>query len=147
VTDAPLTGGCQCGAVRFAVTGEVRAGAICHCRMCQKAFGAFYAPLVVVGAVTWTKGAPTHFRSSNIARRGFCRDCGTPLSYEPDVGDIELAIGAFDEPAKVRPRIQVGLESRIPWLSDLDSLPTLEAEADEPARPAVRSFQHPDRDD
>ena len=149
MTDKPLTGGCQCGAVRFAVAGELRHGGVCHCRMCQKAFGAFYAPLVVVEGVTWTRGAPAHFRSSNIAQRGFCRDCGTPLTYEPDEGDVELAIGAFDEPARVRPVIQVGVESRIPWLSELDALPIHAgggAEDGAPERPAIRSLQHPDHD-
>jgi hypothetical protein len=35
------SGGCQCGAVRFRVDGELGRASICHCRMCQKAFGAF----------------------------------------------------------------------------------------------------------
>ena len=50
------TGGCQCGAVRFRVEGTLGDASICHCRMCQKASGNFYQPLVSVrGArVTWT---------------------------------------------------------------------------------------------
>ncbi|MGO7428793.1 GFA family protein, partial [Rhizobium ruizarguesonis] len=40
------TGGCQCGAIRFRVSGDIKDSSICHCRMCQKAFGAYYAPLV-----------------------------------------------------------------------------------------------------
>ncbi len=42
------TGGCQCGAIRFRVEGDLKDSSICHCRMCQKAFGAYYAPLVSV---------------------------------------------------------------------------------------------------
>ena len=42
------SGGCQCGAVRFRVEGPLGDASVCHCRMCQKAFGAFYAPLVSV---------------------------------------------------------------------------------------------------
>ena len=49
------TGGCQCGAVRFRVTGELGRPTICHCRMCQKAFGAFFGPLVSV-KVAKTRG-------------------------------------------------------------------------------------------
>ncbi len=41
---ARFTGGCQCGAVRFACESLGRAS-LCHCRMCQKAFGSYFAPL------------------------------------------------------------------------------------------------------
>ncbi len=43
-SEAPFTGGCQCGAVRFAV-GRLGRASICHCRMCQKAFGGFLVRL------------------------------------------------------------------------------------------------------
>ena len=42
------SGGCQCGAVRFRVEGALGDASICHCRMCQKASGNFYQPLVSV---------------------------------------------------------------------------------------------------
>ena len=82
MSDAPeaLTGGCQCGAVRFRATGPFKVS-LCHCRMCQKAFGNYFAPLVTAKAVEWTRGTPALFRSSNMARRGFCSACGTPLFY------------------------------------------------------------------
>ena len=82
------TGGCQCGAVRFVVEGPLGRASICHCRMCQKAFGAFYGPFVSAPKVRWTTGAPKYFASSNRVRRGFCEACGTPLSFEPDDGQL-----------------------------------------------------------
>jgi hypothetical protein len=42
-TKPVLTGGCQCGAVRFAVSAAPVKVSICHCRMCQKAAGAPFA--------------------------------------------------------------------------------------------------------
>src|SRR5262245_53596549 len=108
--ERPLTGGCQCGAVRFAITGHLGRASICHCRMCQKAFGNACAPLVTAHGLVWTRGGPRHFRSSNKVRRGFCADCGTPLTYEPDGMTPEIAIGALDDPAAVPPVIQVGLD-------------------------------------
>lgn len=143
------SGGCQCGAVRFRVEGDLEAS-ICHCRMCQKAFGAYYAPLVSVRGAdfAWTRGAPRHFASSNLVRRGFCADCGTPLTYEAPDG-MAVAHGAFDEPAAIAPRLQFGLEARLPFVEGLAALPGTRTEEDVEATPflaALVSCQHPDHD-
>ena len=72
------TGGCQCGAVRFRVTGPLDDASICHCRMCQKAFGAYYAPLVSTrGArLEWTRGEPKRFQSSTWSGAGSAATAG-----------------------------------------------------------------------
>ena len=59
--DPPVTGGCQCGAVRFRFTETKARASICHCRMCQKAFGSYFAPLVAVAADGFaiTRGEPS----------------------------------------------------------------------------------------
>ena len=77
-----LTGGCQCGAIRYAVKGELDNPSICHCRMCQKAFGSFFAPLVGTPVPDFevTRGTLSIFRSSDAVERGFCANCGTPLT-------------------------------------------------------------------
>ena len=77
--------------------------------MCQKAFGSFFGPLVTVSDLTWTRGRPKRFWSSNLVQRGFCAECGTPLTFEHPAG-VELAIGAFDDPSAVPPTIQVSRE-------------------------------------
>lgn len=144
-----MTGGCQCGAVRFRVDGALGRASICHCRMCQNAFGAFFGPLVSAPGVAWTRGAPRHFASSNLARRGFCAACGTPLTYEPRGGPIEIAIGAFDAPQAIIPVIQHAVESAHPAFASLPGLPVrtaAEAKAAAPHYAAVRSNQHPDHD-
>ena len=78
-----ITGGCQCGAVRYALHAVPTDPHICHCRMCQKAFGSFFAPLagVPLDKFELTRGALATFRSSDPTERGFCRDCGTPLTF------------------------------------------------------------------
>lgn len=148
MTDQPLTGGCQCGAVRFVVEDGLGRASVCHCRMCQKATGGFYGPFVTAYGVRWTRGGPKYFQSSNAARRGFCGDCGTPLTFETG-GYVELTIGAFDHPSQVAPAIAVGLESKLPWVDGLGRLPTRSPQeaAEAAARSAViRSYQHPDHD-
>jgi hypothetical protein len=144
------SGGCQCGAVRFRVEGPLGDASICHCRMCQKAFGNFYAPLVSTrGAkLTWTRGAPKTFQSSNAAKRGFCETCGTPLTYEAPDG-IALAIGAFDRPQEIAPMIQWGIEAKLAYVDHIHELPqehTLTDSDEAPFLADLVSYQHPDRD-
>ena len=150
--NSALTGGCQCGAVRFRV--ERTGGAsICHCRMCQKAFGGFYGPLVSSYGLVWTRNLPTYFQSSNKIRRGFCKDCGTPLVYEninrsPEE-EIEVAIGTFDHPALVAPVVQVNTLEKQPFVDELAHLPVRMgplATRQEEFNASIISHQHPDHD-
>ena len=78
-----VTGGCQCGAVRYALHAPLEKASVFHCRMCQKAFGSYFAPLGTVATkdLEVTRGAISYFRSSDVVERGFCRDCGTPLTF------------------------------------------------------------------
>ena len=144
------TGGCQCGAVRFRVEGALGDASVCHCRMCQKASGNFYLPLVSVrGAkLAWTRGAPKRFRSSNHGYRGFCADCGTPLTYEAPDG-VALTIATFDDPAEIAPRIQWGIEAKLPYVDTIAALPGEDTMADAEAASFLAdlvSYQHPDHD-
>ncbi|MFT4256335.1 MAG: GFA family protein [Pseudoxanthomonas sp.] len=150
MTGQTHAGGCQCGAIRFRVTGALDDASICHCRMCQKAFGAYYAPLVSTrGAeLQWTRGEPKRFASSNLVRRGFCAECGTPLTYEAPDG-VALAAGAFDHPERYAPHVQYGAECKLPFFDGLAQLPARRTEEDLPALEflsRIVSMQHPDHD-
>ena len=126
MAETRITGGCQCGAVRYAITAPLDRPSICHCRMCQKAFGAFYAPLVGTRKSEFhlTRGALAIFRSSDVVERGFCRDCGTPLTFNVVTADmIDVSIGSLDDPTIARPVVQFGMEGRIPWVGDGWDLP------------------------
>src|SRR5215470_9953070 len=81
---APFTGGCACGAVRYTCSAEPLMMANCHCRDCQRAGGAPYAAVLLVpkAAVTFTGEIKFHqvqADSGNMASRGFCPACGSPL--------------------------------------------------------------------
>ena len=120
-----ITGGCQCGAVRYRVTGGLGAAGICHCRMCQRAVGNAFAPLVTATGVVW-EGTPARWASSNIAERGFCFTCGTPLylrDFDCPEGEYELMIATLDDPELAPPGHHVGIESRIGWVKMGDGLP------------------------
>lgn len=142
-----VSGGCQCGAVRFSI-GRLGKASICHCRMCQKAFGGLFAPLVEAYDIVWTRGERSIFQSSKTNWRGFCSNCGTPLTYEFD-GGTEIAIGTLDDPDFAQPEVQVNARYRRQCFEGLHGLPekSLELqEADESWNETVVSNQHPDHD-
>ena len=148
-----LSGGCQCGAVRYHATERHDNAHICHCRMCQKAMGNFFAPLVgvPVESFAWTRGAPSVFLSSEHVQRGFCNRCGTPLFYRNiDNPRISITIGSLDHPELVTPLNQFGNEAKLPYFA---VLPTLEGdtttEQDDPGfADNIRrtTHQHPDHE-
>lgn len=142
-----ITGGCQCGAVRYKIESLGRAS-ICHCRMCQKAFGGFFAPLVSVNNIEWTKGERSIFHSSNRNWRGFCKDCGTPLTYEFE-GGVEVSIGSLDNPDLAPPTVQVNVNSKlhlIDTLFDQPEVSPMQVTSDNEWNTGVVSNQHPDFD-
>ncbi|MGK6321697.1 GFA family protein [Sphingomonas sp. DT-51] len=121
-----MIGGCQCGSVRYAVQVDDDDAYLCHCRMCQRATGGVFAALKQVrrDAVTWTTREPDRRASSPIARRGFCRECGTPLTYEGNDADkLDLTVGSFDDAARLRPTGHFGVESRHAAWCDTGGLP------------------------
>jgi hypothetical protein len=114
-----LTGGCQCGAVRYRLDAAP-AGNICHCRMCQKASGGPFMAFGGVPSETFvvTRGALAIFQSSDIAERGFCASCGTALTYRALEGQlVGVTLGSLDDPNLVAPEAQLGAESRVSWLA------------------------------
>ena len=135
-----LSGGCQCGAVRYSVTPGPAKSVICHCRMCQRATGNGFAPLLELpnDRITW-EGTPAEWASSDVAIRGFCRTCGTPLYYR-STDTTEIMAGTIAPGFDFRPHDNCATESRRDWvvhLADYPDRPT-------PATYNVRSFQAPE---
>ena len=145
-TSKAHSGGCQCGAVRFRAT-KLGRGSVCYCRMCQKATAGLGGFFITAEDFDWTRGAPKYFVSSNIARRGFCGDCGTPLTFESGSA-VALSIVAFDYPGDIAPVVQLARQVQIPWGDNLKDLPGRpDPDGSYAARLAKTvSYQHPDHD-
>lgn len=123
-----MTGGCQCGRVRYAVQVENFDAYLCHCRMCQRATGGVSIAFKGVprADVTWTTREPDRYRSSPIAHRGFCSACGTPLTFEFADDEslyMDLTVGSFDDPYRFRPTSHFAIESRHEEWLDTRALP------------------------
>ena len=121
-----LEGGCQCGRIRYSVQVHDDGAYLCHCRMCQRATGGVSIAFknVKKAELYWTH-EPDRYASSPIAKRGYCRACGTPLTFEfPDSEHLDLTLGSFDTPGLFRPTHHFGVESwHEAWL-DTGGLPT-----------------------
>jgi len=148
-----ISGGCQCGAVRYRVDTELDNPHLCHCRMCQKAAGNYFMPLA--GAlrenIVVTRGEPGWFHSSDIVRRGFCRDCGTPLFFDPlDSDHLLVTLGSLDDLSHYKPVSEDSVESRIPFVAEWAGTRQKVSEDDFPADElkVIRDSnrQHPDHD-
>lgn len=128
-----MTGGCQCGRIRFVVAVDDHDAYLCHCRMCQRATGGVSIAFksVARAAVTWTTREPDRYRSSPIAFRGFCATCGTPLTFEfadADALNLDLTVGSFDDPGRLRPTHHFAIESRHEAWLDTKDLPGTRSE-------------------
>jgi hypothetical protein len=108
-----MTGGCACGRIRFTARIDNDEAYLCHCRMCQRATGSVSIAFKNVkrADVSWSR-EPDWYESSPIARRPFCRECGTSLGFAyPDSANMDLTVAAFDDPARFRPTLHFGVET------------------------------------
>ena len=116
-------GGCQCGRVRYAAEVPDNEAYLCHCRMCQRATGGVSIAFknVAKADVRWER-EPEWYASSPIAKRPFCRECGTPLGFAFNESPrMDLTVGSFDDPSAFVPSEHSGAESmHEAWLDTRD---------------------------
>lgn len=120
-----MSGGCQCGRVRYRVHIDNDEAYLCHCRMCQRATGGVSIAFknVKKADVAW-EHEPDTYASSPIAERGFCAVCGTPLTFAfPDSPNMDLTVGSFDAPGRFKPKHHFGAESIYEAWVDTGELP------------------------
>lgn len=124
------TGRCLCGNLQFEVHGRRLWVAHCHCDSCRRNTGSAVATFVgyTKEQLTYTRGERRIYRSSPGVQRGFCADCGTPMTYESDrcPDEVHLYISTLDEPGEFRPQLHVFVAERIPWMELEDDLPRYE---------------------
>jgi hypothetical protein len=126
-----MTGGCACGKVRFEADVEDDEAYLCHCRMCQRATGSVSIAFknMEQAKMRWLSG-PDWYESSAIARRPFCRECGTSLGFQFKDGSdkLDLTVAAFDDPSRFKPKHHFGAESiHRSWLNT-EGLPEMRTE-------------------
>ncbi len=119
----PVSGGCSCGAIRFEYSGEPVLSLNCHCRDCQHASGSAFASFVVVWKESFRLrcGEPKYHAkvsdAGNTMRRGFCAECGSPITilepHRPKLAFIHAA--SLDDPSTYKPTMDIFTASAHPW--------------------------------
>ena len=104
-----LTGGCLCGDVRYEISGKPVGTGMCHCRLCQRALGAPVNAWIVFKDkdIRFLNSKPRYFKSSVIAERSFCPNCGTSLTYrlvKPERSEYQVfCLPTLDDPSAFQP--------------------------------------------
>ncbi|MEM7281223.1 MAG: GFA family protein [Pseudomonadota bacterium] len=126
-------GGCLCGAVRYQVSGPVRDIVNCHCEMCVRIHGAAGAHSKARKSditITHDKGL-AWYETSQIARRGFCKICGSGLFWEPLAQDgTGILAGTLDDCDELRTIGHIFVAEKPGFYNITDDLPQFEGSSE-----------------
>ena len=125
-------GGCLCGDVRYEVSGASVWRAICYCDSCTRAAG---APMTAWAGFDKSKfrllnGSIEIYESSPGLLRGFCRRCGTTLTYQKNpkvlkgaLDEVYITTRTLDDPNAYPPEEHVRYGERVSWIDGEHELP------------------------
>lgn len=121
----PQSGGCQCGSVRYQVSGPPRAVYACHCTECQRQSGSAFAMAAVIPRENFriVRGAPKMYPRRTSPTKTmecwFCPECGTRLYHVPGGADYpnrNLKPGTLDDSSWLVPAIHFWTRSAQKWV-------------------------------
>ncbi len=125
-----LTGSCNCGAVQYQVTGDIKNIVNCHCNICRKMNGSAFSTYVAVSGDDFKllNGKLKRHKVSSHAEKNFCGQCGTPIfNSNPKYAGLKiLHFGSLDNSINLEPKINIYCESRLDWLDKLPEITSLE---------------------
>ncbi len=121
----PLTGGCQCGAIRYEVRARPLTLYACHCGECQKQSSSAFGMSLSVPAASFaiTAGSPRHWQrpadSGGTVHCYFCGTCGVRLYHTGSGGNTWLNVkpGTLDETRWLRPVGHLWADSAQGWVA------------------------------
>jgi hypothetical protein len=130
-----LSGGCQCGAVRFAISAKPLEVYVCHCRECRKQSASAFGISVIVPAASfrvtqgvvkeWTR--PTDSGNTLVCR--FCPNCGSRLWHaSPGADAVSVKGGSLDEPVDFAAAVHIWTARKLPGVIIPDGVPQFPGE-------------------
>jgi hypothetical protein len=134
-----LTGGCQCGEIKYVYSGDPMGIYICHCKECQKQSGSAFGISVEVRHDKFkiVHGAPKYWErkanSGKIVKCAFCSNCGSRPWHESDAEIHSLSIkgGSLDQPIDVSNAVHVWVSRKLPGIIIPDNAKQFLGEPDE----------------
>jgi hypothetical protein len=137
----PMSGGCNCGKLRFRMDSAPIITHCCHCLMCQKVSGSAFRvnAMIETARLTITDGTPEPFHGAGSRKVVRCGDCGFTLwSHHPRLGEAIaiVGVGVLDEGARLAPEAHYFTRSKHPWVTLPAGLPAF-AELGDPGKPGA----------
>jgi hypothetical protein len=114
---------CLCGGVKIKIKEKLRHVINCHCSQCLKTHGNFaaYTSCSEDRIDFINKKTLKWYRSSKIAKRGFCSNCGASIFYKLLKSEnISIAAGMFHNPTKLKTHSNIYTKGRLDYYK-LDS--------------------------
>ena len=120
----PLTGGCQCGAVRFELDAPPVVFYLCHCTACQSQSASAFGQSVKVRAADVTiRGDLAVYTTESAGGRPkiceFCPRCGVRIAHgrRPGAETFNLKGGIFDDRSWLYPAGHIWTASKQPFVA------------------------------
>lgn len=120
-----VTGGCQCGSVRYEIAGEMPATTyVCHCRECQRQSASAFGMSVPVAldAFVLTRGELKHWcreaDSGATVNCAFCPTCGSRIWHHSSAAPNVLRVrgGSFDLPPDISDAVHIWTKRKLAGL-------------------------------
>lgn len=134
MSEETISGGCNCGAIRYTIASKPLAVAVCHCSNCRRQSGSAFSVNIVVPAATMeVEGEVATYEDSDTESgspvlRQYCADCGSPIrsmtGAQPKIAIVKA--GTADDPSQFTPSIHVWTQSALPWVTIPEGLPRFE---------------------
>ena len=126
--DSPRDGGCQCGAVRYRLTGKPLGLAVCHCSGCQRQSGSAFGMSLSIPGESFRllsgelKTFTTECDSGRTKSCAFCPGCGTRIYHQGPETTLSLKPGTLDDTAWLEPDSHYWTKRKQLWVSIPDGV-------------------------
>lgn len=125
-----IKGSCNCNAVTYQVTGDIKKVVNCHCNLCRKMNGAVFSTYaaVLTSDFSLLSGELKSHKVSENATKHFCPNCGTPIfNSNPKLAGLNiLHLGSLDTSKELTPDVNIYCESEVSWAKNVNSIPSID---------------------